>query len=177
MPAPSRALELRIRRADHGAAELRLDGLPLPMRASAAELGPEGWTYDADDRAIVVRFPDRDAFVLEIDYDRSVQDLRPPVPVRFRVSVPAATPSGDRVHVAHSANGWQQHVPLTRVDATTFEGSILLPRGEWFFYKYTRGDWSTVEKWPGCVEATNRYAQARATQLSDQVFDWSDLCQ
>ena len=177
MPAPSRALELRIRRADHGATELRLDGVVLEMRASVGELGAEGWTYDADDRAIVVRFSDRDAFVLEIDYDRSIQDLRPPVPVRFRVSVPAATPPGDLVHVAHSSNGWQQHVPLSRVDATTFEGSILLPRGEWFFYKYTRGDWSTVEKWPGCVEATNRYAQARATQLSDQVFDWSDLCQ
>jgi len=68
-------------------------------------------------------------------------------------------------------------VPLTWVDATTAEGTVALPRGQWFFYKYTRGDWTTVEKWAGCVEATNRYSYSDARNVfTDDVATWADQC-
>ena len=52
-----------------------------------------------------------------------------------------------------------------------------LPRGEWFFYKYTRGGWETVEKWPGCAEADNRYGFAAAHPVrQDRVETWADWC-
>ena len=55
--------------------------------------------------------------------------------------------------------------------------SIAVPRGEWFFYKYTRGDWATVEKWAGCVEATNRYGLGSAhPDRADSVATWADRC-
>ncbi len=52
-----------------------------------------------------------------------------------------------------------------------------MPRGAWFFYKYARGGWETVEKWPGCVEASNRYGFGRAGVRRDTVFEWRDVCE
>ena len=95
----------------------------------------------------------------------------------FRVKVPPGTPKGTLVHIATDASGWQ-HLPLAwAAEPDTAEGTIDVPRGEWLFYKYTRGDWSTVEKWPGCVEATNRYELGKAHPVKvDQVFAWADQC-
>ena len=54
---------------------------------------------------------------------------------------------------------------------------VAVPRGEWFYYKYTRGNWATVEKWPGCVEATNRYGFGAAHPLREEtVYQWADQC-
>ena len=52
-----------------------------------------------------------------------------------------------------------------------------MPRGEWFFYKFTRCDWTTVEKWPGCLEATDRYGfgAAHPTRV-ESVAAWADRC-
>jgi hypothetical protein len=94
------------------------------------------------------------------------------------VSVPAGTPPDRAIHVASSANGWM-HQPLAWDDPpVSARGYIDVPRGEWFFYKYTRGDWETVEKWPGCVEATNRYGFGSAhPERRDTVWAWRDLCE
>jgi len=54
---------------------------------------------------------------------------------------------------------------------------VEVPRGEWFLYKYTRGGWPTVEKWAGCLEATNRYAFGAAHPgKQDRVDVWADGC-
>lgn len=43
--------------------------------------------------------------------------------------------------------------------------------------KCTRGDWATVEKRPGCVEANNRYAFGTAHPIErDTVAMWADAC-
>jgi alpha-glucosidase len=56
-------------------------------------------------------------------------------------------------------------------------GEVLVPRGRWFEYKYARGDWDTVEKWSGCLEAGNRYALGAAHPgKSDRVDVWADAC-
>ena len=60
---------------------------------------------------------------------------------------------------------------------TRASGLVEVPRGDWGFYKYTRGGWGTVEKWPGCAEATNRYELGAAhPDKRDTVFGWADAC-
>jgi len=57
----------------------------------------------------------------------------------------------------------------------TAEALVQVPRGEWFWYKYTRGGWDTVEKWAGCVEASNRYDFGAAhPDKVDTVALWAD---
>ena len=50
------------------------------------------------------------------------------------------------------------------------------PRGEWFEYKYTRGDWDSVEKGTGCSERPNRYRFGDPKSQSDVVDAWRDRC-
>lgn len=176
---PSRTVVVRARRADAGVDEVRLDGDPLPAFPTVAEAieSGHGYAWDAADLSIVVAFEDTGAFELALDYDRTIDELRPPVPMTFHVALPAGTPTTTPIHVASSATNWT-HQPLTfgptMQDAT---GTILVPRGEWIEYKYTRGDWTTVEKWPGCVEATNRYELGAAHPVKeDTVFGWADQC-
>ena len=61
--------------------------------------------------------------------------------------------------------------------------TVTVPRGAWFEYKYARGAWNSVEKWPGCAEASNRYAFGAVHALDwdhagkdDEVWQWADLC-
>jgi alpha-glucosidase len=176
---PSRTIFVRIRRADHGAEGVLLDGVALFEHGDLDSLivSGEGFFYDERDLSLVVAFSDSDSFELELVYDRELVELRPPVEMEFLVTVPAGTPQGLSIHIASSANGWM-HAPLAwgpgPQEAT---GTLVVPRGEWLEYKYTRGDWSTVEKWPGCVEATNRYELGAAHPLKiDTVFAWADLC-
>jgi alpha-glucosidase len=177
-PAP-RTLVVRLHRADHGAASVMLDHIPLPSHDSYEALmtsGP-GWWYDAADLAIVAVLSDRDDFDLTFEYDTSLVSPDPPVAVAFEVSLPPGTPTDTPIHIATSVSGWT-HLPLEWGPGPDMaHGLVPLPRGEWFFYKYTRGDWSTVEKWSGCVEASNRYGFAAAHPVRrDAVALWADGC-
>jgi alpha-glucosidase len=52
-----------------------------------------------------------------------------------------------------------------------------VPRGKYLFYKYTRGSWASVEKYPACVEAENRYELGKAhPKKVDTVWAWADMC-
>ncbi len=166
---PARTLQLRLRRADGAVTAVRRDGAALAEGVA--------WHHDADDRAIVVEVADQADVVYELVYDRTVAELRPPVAVTVEVHVPAGTAADPPIHIATSANGWT-HQPLTwTAEPGVARGTVLVPRGEWFFYKYTRGDWATVEKWPGCVEADNRYRFGAApAQQRDTVYAWADGC-
>ncbi|HEY3353758.1 MAG TPA: hypothetical protein VGQ83_10955 [Polyangia bacterium] len=175
---PARTLLARVRRVDHGVTSATLDGAALPVRASAAALlaAGTGVYYDAEDRAALIAFPDRAAFTLVLAYDPSLTEPAGTVLVPLRVTVPAGTPTDQPICVATSANGWT-HAPLTWSSPTTATGVVPVPRGEWFFYKLTRGTWETVEKWPACAEATNRYAFGAAHPgLQATVAGWRDWC-
>ncbi len=176
----ARSLLLRFHRVDQLPTGVKLDGAPLPPLAdeAARASAPQGWWYDAADLALVVKLPDREAgFTVDATYDPAIPDPRPPVAVPLLVRVPAGTPRNTPIHVASSADSWVHH-PLTWVaNSEVATGTLLVPRGAWFEYKYTRGDWPTVEKWPGCVEATNRYAFGAAHPgKDDTVFAWADRC-
>jgi len=127
----------------------------------------------------VVVFPDPGTagFTLALEYDPTLADPRPPVRVPLVVTVPEGTPRDTPIHVATSANGWT-HQPLTwGPGPNEAAGTVEVPRGEWFEYKYTRGTWETVEKWPACEEATNRYSFGAAhPSRHDTVYGWRDWC-
>lgn len=175
-----RRVRVRVRPVDKEVASVVLDGSPVPPATSLEELdqAPEAWVHDANDRALVVVFEDRAPFRLEMTYDPDLADVAPDVLVPFRVRIPAGTPHDPPVHISTSASGWQ-HRPLawSPTEPDTAEGSVRVPRGKWFEYKYTRGSWATVEKRAGCLEATNRYHFGQAHPLKeDAVEAWADQC-
>lgn len=176
-PAP-RDLVIRVRRVDHPPTAVTLSGQPLPSLATleAFESAGTGYFYDDRDLSILVRFPDPGAFDLKLDYDPSIPDPSPDVLMRFEVTVPAGTPQDPPIHFASSANGWT-HQPLPWIGPDKAGALISVPRGQYVFYKYTRGDWSSVEKYPGCVEAENRYELGKAHPTKeDTVWAWADMC-
>ncbi len=178
-PPPARTLEVRLRRADLGASAVSLSGSPLTEQDSydALVAAGSGWWADERDLAIVVRIPDQADCELDFAYDPTISELRPDVEVAVRVDVPTGTPLEPPIHISTSASGWTQQ-PLTWDDPPeSASGLVSVPRGAWFYYKYTRGSWGTVEKWPGCEEADNRYGFGAAhPERHDEVFTWADWC-
>jgi alpha-glucosidase len=177
-PPPPRTLELRVRRVDQAPTGVTLAGADVPGYATPDAIpaaGP-GWAWDDNDLALVVRLADTDDVTVEMTYDPTVGDPRPWVLVPIEVQVPAGTPPDPPIHIASSVDGWIHHA-LTWTGPQTAAGVLAVPRGEWFYFKYTRGDWTTVEKWPACVEADNRYSfgAARASR-ADTVWTWADWC-
>ncbi|MCA9571964.1 MAG: hypothetical protein KC656_29200, partial [Myxococcales bacterium] len=174
---PDRDLEVWLRPVAAAPTAVTLDGSALPSRTADAEDASTGWWFDPDDRAVHVRMADPAAtFSLVVDHDSALPDLRPPVAVRLTVRAPDGTPEDAVLHVATDADAWATHHPLTR-QGDVFTGTVTVPRGRWFRYKYSRGAWCTVEKWPGCEEATDRYAFGASTRPKvDEVFGWRDAC-
>jgi alpha-glucosidase len=176
---PARSLLLRVHRVDHAPTSVRLDGVELPAAASEEALRASGrghW-WDSNDLSLLLVFSDAPNFQLELSYDVTLLAPAPPVVVHLEVTAPLGTPVTPLIHFTSSANAWAQQ-PLSWVrPGELAAGDVSVPRGEWFFFKFTRGNFNTVEKWPNCVEATNRYAFGQAlTARQDQVFGWRDWC-
>ncbi len=179
LTVPTRALVVRIHRVDRPPTSVKVDGAELSAVADEAGLSatPQGWWWDSRDLSLVVRFADVASFRLEATYDVALAGAAPPVLVRFEVAVPAGTPTTSTVFITSNANGWT-HRPLAWVrPGELAAGELSVPRGTWFFFKFTRGGFETVEKWPNCQEASNRYAFGGATPVRrEQVFGWRDQC-
>lgn len=174
----ARPVELRVWRVDGEASAVRVGGRALDRVESVVALDAvtEGWAHDRDERTLRVKLARLPSDVaVELDYDPTITELAPPVLVELEVTLPAGTPEGP-ISVASDATGWT-HQPLTRVSPTLARGTLTVPRGTWFFYKYARGGWETVEKWPGCAEASNRYGFGRVGVRRDTVFEWRDVCE
>ncbi len=184
-PAPRR-LVLRFQRVDSAPVAVSLDGTPVPAAPDAT--AEPGWSWDPHELSVVVSFDEPvGAWLVELSGVVEVSTLAPDVSVPLEVRVPEGTTGV--VHVATSANGWT-HQPLAWVGPGRAAGRVLVPRGRWFEYKFTRGGWETVEKWPGCAEATNRYAYGSAHPehltlgeaaltdpgKSNEVYAWADAC-
>lgn len=184
---PERLVALRIRRVDHAPSSVESGGQVLPALSSYSSLfdadgdwvfsGQAGHFYDPNDKALWVVFPDGGSFDVHASYDTSLTEMAPSVLLDLIVDVPEGTSETTPVHVATSSSGWQQ-VPLSWGPLPgQASGSIVVPRGEWFEYKYTRGNWETVEKWAGCQEAENRYEFGAAHPVKrDEVTTWADWC-
>jgi len=177
---PKRALKLRFRPVDEDVESVRLNGSSLAVLNAIHELDEysSGYFLDANDRSLWVVFPDQDDFVIECDYGVAAVPKVAEVEVTLRVVVPPGTPLDSPIYVATSAAGWTQQALPWSDEQGVAEGTVKVPRGAWFEYKYTRGDWESVEKWSDCLEADNRYAFGRAWPVKeDDVQLWADTCQ
>ena len=158
--APARTLSIRVH---------RVDGTVTGVDGAGT------FHHDPDARMLVASVADAQSLALRFRYDPAIVDPRPPVAVTFEVRVPADTPTSPAIHVATSATAWT-HTPLARVAPDLARGTVLVPRGEWLDYKFTRGSWETVEKRAGCAEVTNRYRFGVAATKLDTVATWRDRC-
>ena len=99
-------------------------------------------------------------------------------PVTFLAQTPTVAPS-ESVWISGDAlalGAWNgAALQLQRLADTLHEGTLALPTGTAFEYKYTRGTWETVEKLASGAEAPNRGGVADAAKtLADAVQRWAD---
>ncbi|MCF8369459.1 MAG: hypothetical protein K9G76_10490 [Bacteroidales bacterium] len=92
--------------------------------------------------------------------------------------VPGNTPSGDPLYITGNFNNWDpgdERFRLTFNDDSTW--SINLPPGFGTIeYKFTRGDWTTVEKDLCGNETDNRMIYIDDTDTAyNQIASWNDL--
>jgi hypothetical protein len=101
-------------------------------------------------------------------YDMSVQVT----------GLPGNTPPAESIYISGNFNNWDPGDPnyiLHKNSDSVYE--VKLPRGFGDIeYKFTRGDWSTVEKDPCGFEIANRMAYyGKDTVLHDTIRSWNDL--
>jgi hypothetical protein len=102
--------------------------------------------------------------------------------VKFIVKVPEPDTSKNRnVFLAGSFNGWSSHDSLyimNRDDETTYSLLVPLFEGKTYTYKYTRGNWNTVEIRTDDSDITNRRLYSRnGIVLYDTVSRWKSPVQ
>jgi hypothetical protein len=95
------------------------------------------------------------------------------------VSLPANTPPSDPIYISGNFNNWDPGDPnyVLRPNSDSSLLEVQLPKGVGEIeYKFTRGDWSTVEKDLCGFEVTNRLAiYGRQPVFQDTILTWNDL--
>ncbi|MBN1581867.1 MAG: alpha-amylase, partial [Anaerolineae bacterium] len=99
------------------------------------------------------------------------------VAVTFNVTLPDTTPDGDDIYLAGSFNGWDPAGTLMTRSGLWASVTLDLSEGDQLQYKYTRGDWATVEKGASCEEIDNRtltvvYGTDGTMSVADTVLNW-----
>jgi hypothetical protein len=92
--------------------------------------------------------------------------------------LPANTPPSENLYISGNFNNWDPGDPnyIMQLNSdSVYEVSLPKGIGE-IEYKFTRGDWSTVEKDPCGFEIANRSAfYGQDTIVFDTVRSWNDL--
>ncbi len=185
---PTRNIALRFRPIDQRPTEVRKDGSLLQdlgdydaiFTADGTLKTPvnTGWIFDDNDRSVWVVLPDTGNLEVEVVADMTLDSLRPPVRVPVEIHLPAGTSTVTPIHVATSSSDWVSYPLAWGLEPGIAVGTLQVPRGQWFEYKYNRGSWETAEMWPECQQAENRYEFGRAHPLKvDAVAGWADWCQ
>jgi len=92
------------------------------------------------------------------------------VTTTITVTVPANTDSTGRTVYLASAPDWNAAgTALTRIDATHWRTTLTSPPNATLQYKYTLGDWTTVEKSASCADVGNRTRTLTGGSVSDTV--------
>jgi len=101
-----------------------------------------------------------------------------PVAVTFYVQVPPTTPLTDDVYISTDASGWLPNaLRMDRVDAIHYRLTRTFASGTKFAYKYTRGNWNSVELGRSGLQPDARQFlvhEADALRKDDVVYGWSD---
>ena len=117
----------------------------------------DGWYHDASAQVLHVRSA-RSATGTSVvaHYDVAARIPRQ-VQIELTVELPTSTPGTDVVYFASDLDGWVSNArPLTRIGPTLATLNLTVPERQRFTYKFTRGDWSTVEVDSSCAEMANR---------------------
>jgi len=185
----ARKLWIRVRRVDGTVTSAELGGTALTRHETEEALrsAGEGYWVDTADRSLVVAFDDRSTFSLVLTYDPAIapEELddatRAPVLVPFEVSVPGSTQGN--VYLASSGDGWRSFTKLDWVGPGKVRGTVPLPRGQWFEYKFVRWEgelpvgWTNPEVGGDCQEMSNRYGFAAASPVRvDTVAAFRNSC-
>jgi len=106
----------------------------------------------------------------------------------FVVTAPASTPADAKMYIVGSFNEWDPGDGGNAVEMTKIAGtdncycvSVDMPDGA--EYKFTRGNWETVEKTADCGEVGNangnrEYAAATDGELVEiAIEEWRDICE
>jgi|GEM_PF-2910074 len=108
----------------------------------------------------------------------------------FKVTVPGNTPVSDLIYLAGDFNYWdsgpggtgsdgaQHDLPMTKTGTNQWQISLQNLAGKNILYKYTRGNWASVEKGASGEEISNRTASIPASgdyTLNDTVLNWADI--
>lgn len=106
-----------------------------------------------------------------------------PVAVTFRVRAPAGTPADATLYVPGSIDQlgpWDPgKLAMTNRGGGIWEATITVPDGSQFQYKYTRGDWNSVEWWGSITGTVNRDVTVNGGATGTMVVDdtstaWDD---
>ncbi|MFL6053025.1 MAG: TIM-barrel domain-containing protein [Actinoallomurus sp.] len=106
-----------------------------------------------------------------------------PVAVTFRVRAPAGTPADATLYVPGNIDQlgpWDPgKLKMTNKGGGIWEATITVPDGTEFQYKYTRGDWNTVEWWGSITGTNNRDVTVNGAATGTMVVDdtstaWDD---
>jgi len=94
-------------------------------------------------------------------------------------SIPDYTPAEDLIYLAGNINGWDPGNPdFILTENTSGKLEIILPQepnGTTVQYKFTRGDWSTVEKGAMGEEITNReFEYGNGDTVYIDILNWAD---
>ena len=99
------------------------------------------------------------------------------VMVTFNVTVPEFTPEEDTVYIVGTLNDWDpDELAMSKVNLNSWQRILELAENSSFEYKYTRGNWETVEKDVAGEEIENRTLSTDSTDfsLNDEVVNWRD---
>jgi hypothetical protein len=84
-----------------------------------------------------------------------------PVQVTFRTRAPQGTPAGSTLYLPGNIDAlgpWDPgKLAMTDRGGGIWEATVVVPDGTELQYKYTRGNWETVEWWGGIVSTNNRF--------------------
>lgn len=109
----------------------------------------------------------------------------PTVGTTLTVTVPANTDAtGRTVYLAGNLSvlgagqtDWAANgIAMTRVDATHWRTTITSPNNAALSYKYTLGDWPSVEKDGSCADVGNRGITLTGTGRADTVANFGGFC-
>jgi alpha-glucosidase len=176
---PERQLIFHIHRVDHEPTGIAWEGETLSLNGMPGPApGEPAVVYHPERRMLNVNITDGAPGTLIVEYNQEIEENAPPILKYFQVQAPASTSEDETIHITLSSNDWL-HQPLEWMAFMPgfAAGWIEVPRGSWFEYKYTRGDWDTVEKYADCSEAANRYAFGGFPFLKqDEIAQWIDAC-
>jgi alpha-amylase/alpha-mannosidase (GH57 family) len=100
------------------------------------------------------------------------------ITLTFKVTLPTNTPEDESVYIVGSFNAWNPGDENYVLERTGNIGEVKLSveKGTEIEYKYTRGNWGTVEKDENGGEISNRKVVADENKIiEDEVKSWADI--